>query len=160
MFCLVIVGPSLDDTTLRCVEEACGMRPLVCAYVGLRPRPLLLHWMASSLCVANTSESEGMSGTILEAMAVGCPVIARSNAGNCNLVAHGVNGFIFSSAAEAVRLCVELVDQGSPLRDKICSAAADGIARSHSRESEMLAFDRLLREHNICSAHSSSNPRD
>jgi glycosyltransferase involved in cell wall biosynthesis len=103
--------------------------------------------MSSSFCLANTSESEGMSGTILEAMAVGCPVLARRNAGNCSLVKHGVNGFVFSSASEALQLCVDLVNEGADLRSLICNAAAETIASGHSRESEQLAFDRLLRTH-------------
>jgi hypothetical protein len=102
-FCLLIVGPSLDESTLSCVQEACALHPQVCRYSGLQPRQVVLHWMTSSFCVANTSHSEGMSGTILEAMAVGCPVLARCNAGNCGLVKHRVNGFVFSSAPEAVR---------------------------------------------------------
>ena len=146
-FCLVIVGPSLDDNTLRSVEEACRAQPHLCVYLGLHPRRMVLHWMSSSFCLANTSESEGMSGTILEAMAVGCPVLARRNAGNCSLVKHGVNGFVFSSASEALQLCVDLVNEGADLRSLICNAAAETIASGHSRESEQLAFDRLLRAH-------------
>lgn len=146
-FCLVIVGPSLDADTLRCVQLACETQPQVCKYVGLQHRHMVLRWMTCSLCVVNTSESEGMSGTILEAMAVGCPVVARNNSGNCNIVTHGVNGFIFSTAAEAVLLCAQLVVEGASLRAEICKAAADSIARRHSRESESLEFQCLLREH-------------
>ena len=147
-FCLLIVGPSLDESTLSSVQHACATHPQVCKYTGLQPRQVVLHWMTCSFCVANTSHSEGMSGTILEAMAVGCPVLARCNAGNSSLVKHRVNGFVFSSASEAVQQCVELA--GLPaLRAEICGAAAESIARCHSRESEMLAFDRLLREHNV-----------
>jgi glycosyltransferase involved in cell wall biosynthesis len=148
-FCLVIVGPSLDDDTLRSVQAACEMQPQVCRYVGLQHRHMVLRWMTCSLCVVNTSESEGMSGTILEAMAIGCPVVARNNSGNCSIVTHGVNGFIFSTAAEAVLLCSQLVAQGASLRAQICKAAADSIARSHSRESESLEFQSLLREHGV-----------
>jgi glycosyltransferase involved in cell wall biosynthesis len=148
-FCVLVVGPSLDDATLDSVQAACRTQPQIFRYVGLQPRQLVLHWMSSSFCVANTSESEGMSGTILEAMAVGCPVLARHNAGNCNLVKHNTNGFIFASAAEAIQLCVELAHQGAALRTRICQAAAETIALNHSRESEMLAFDNLLREHDL-----------
>jgi glycosyltransferase involved in cell wall biosynthesis len=147
-FCLLIVGPSLDEDTLRCVQDACAVHPQVCKYTGLQPRQVVLHWMASCFCVANTSHSEGMSGTILEAMAVGCPVLARRNAGNCGLVNHRVNGFLFSSATEALQLCVELAGRPA-LRTEICSAAAESISRGHSRESEMIAFECLLRNHNV-----------
>jgi glycosyltransferase involved in cell wall biosynthesis len=156
-FRLVIVGPSLDESTLHSVQEACRMLPELCTYIGVQPRRMILRWMTSSFCVANTSESEGMSGTILEAMAVGCPVVARQNAGNCNLVQHGVTGFIFSSAAQALHQCVELANQGIALRTSICNAAAECITRRHSRTSEMQAYQRLLREHNVCGSTSNTN---
>jgi glycosyltransferase involved in cell wall biosynthesis len=148
-FCLVIAGPSLDENTLHLVQAACMNHPEECKYVGFKPRELILHWMSSSFCVANTSESEGMSGTILEAMAVGCPVIARRNTGNCSLVQHGTNGFTFSSASEAVQICIQMIHEGLALRARICSAAAETIARSHSRESELLAFVGLFRKYNL-----------
>jgi sugar transferase (PEP-CTERM/EpsH1 system associated) len=52
---------------------------------------------------------EGMSNTILEAMATGLPIIASETGGNAELVAPGVNGLLFpvgdvSALANALRL--------------------------------------------------------
>ena len=43
----------------------------------------------------NTSISEGMSLSILEAMKLKCPVYAFKNLGNLSIIKHGFNGFIF-----------------------------------------------------------------
>lgn len=48
----------------------------------------------------NTSISEGMSGSILEAMVYECPVYARNNPGNKALIKDGYNGFIFNTPKE------------------------------------------------------------
>jgi glycosyltransferase involved in cell wall biosynthesis len=42
----------------------------------------MLRWMAHAAAVLNTSTSEGQSGAILEAAALGTPVFARSIPGN------------------------------------------------------------------------------
>jgi glycosyltransferase involved in cell wall biosynthesis len=46
-------------------------------------------------CLVNTSIYEGMSNTLLEAMACGLPVVASKVVGNTEMVDHGRNGFLF-----------------------------------------------------------------
>ena len=50
----------------------------------------------------NLSISEGMSGSILEAMLYKCPVYARANEGNLSIITHNYNGFIFNSPNEFI----------------------------------------------------------
>lgn len=50
-----------------------------------------------------------MSGTLLEAMALGVPVLARRIPGNAAVVAHGVTGLLFDTPAEAVQLGQQLL---------------------------------------------------
>lgn len=56
----------------------------------LDPIPALAMQEAMQQCfaVVNSSRSEGLSTAIMEAMAIGAPVIARSNTGNMSLVRH------------------------------------------------------------------------
>ena len=53
----------------------------------------------------NTSISEGMSTVILEAMLYRCPVYARRNIGNTAIINDNVNGFIFDTPEEFIKLC-------------------------------------------------------
>ena len=48
--------------------------------------------MRASFAVLNTSESEGVCGALLEAMALGVPVVARRNGSNENFIVHQVLG--------------------------------------------------------------------
>lgn len=59
-------------------------------------------------CFVLPSLAEGMSNTILEAMASGLPVIATDVGGNADLVASGVTGCIVP-AADPERMAVEIV---------------------------------------------------
>lgn len=52
----------------------------------------------------NCSAHETMNNTILEAMKIGCPVYARRNLGNMNLICNYINGFIFETPEEFVKL--------------------------------------------------------
>ena len=52
----------------------------------------------------NCSINETMNNTILEAMKIGCPVYARRNLGTMNLICNYINGFIFETPEEFVKL--------------------------------------------------------
>ncbi|MCK4787018.1 MAG: glycosyltransferase, partial [Desulfobacteraceae bacterium] len=45
-------------------------------------------------CFVLASHSEGLSCSIIEAMAAGLPVVATDVGGNCELVNNGVNGYL------------------------------------------------------------------
>ena len=52
--------------------------------------------------ILNTSIAEGMSGSILEAMGLGVPVLVRGNEGNLVLVENNVSGLIFNNEEEFI----------------------------------------------------------
>jgi len=58
----------------------------------------------------NCSKSEGMSGSILEAMFYGCPVYARNIEGNIVLIKDQVTGYIFSEPEEIIELFENPID--------------------------------------------------
>jgi len=94
---LRIVGPPLDSAYAATVEEALAtLRPArAAAWCGVLPQRELHLAMRAAVAVLNTSEAEGMCNSILEAFAVGTPVLARRNAGNASLVTHGKMSPIF-----------------------------------------------------------------
>lgn len=140
--CLRIVGPVLDS------EYAADVRGAISAlapsraveYVGPLPRLLLHHGMREALAVLNTSESEGMCNSILEAMLLGAPVVARANSGNSSLVRHAETGMLFSTPAECVA-CVRALHSEAGLRERVAAGASALVAREHSalREAEVYA---------------------
>lgn len=79
--------------------------------------------------VAMTSETEGLSNTILEAQAMGKPVIATQVGGNSEIIEDNLNGFLFpfqdySSLVEKITLLLKnelwLKKMGENARKRIC----------------------------------------
>jgi glycosyltransferase involved in cell wall biosynthesis len=85
---LVIAGPELEADVVDQVKRAATTLPGV-HYVGSISREQMVAAVAQSYAVVNSSESEGLSNAMLEAMAAGCPVFARSNASACALFGTG-----------------------------------------------------------------------
>lgn len=83
-----------SDETARAADDAHSAAVLYC---GPLDRADLVEAMAMSSAVVNTSVSEGQCNSLLEAMAVGTPVVARANTGNRALVSDEVNGLLFDS---------------------------------------------------------------
>lgn len=52
------------------------------------------EWMHLSDVCVSTSLREGLGMNLLEAMSAEKPVIATENRGHCELIRHGVNGFL------------------------------------------------------------------
>lgn len=106
---LVFVGHVLDAAYARELEnEGARLLPSV-------PPEAMAACYAASDVVLNTSLGEGLSNTLLEAMACGRPVLASDVPGNRELVRDGVTGLLFRDEAE--------------LREKALRLAGDPAAR-------------------------------
>lgn len=84
--------------------------------------PLLFALMLQSVAVVNSSLSEGLSNSLLEAFHFGIPVIARDIEGNRNLIENEKNGLLFSTPSEFVAQAERLLNDKS-LRTKLSEAA-------------------------------------
>ena len=87
----------------------------------------------------NTSISEGMSGSILEAMVYECPVYARNNPGNKALIKDGYNGFLFNSPKEFLEK-IELDTK------KIVDNARFHIMNNHNFINESCEYLKLMED--------------
>ena len=86
---LVIVGEGSTRATLETLLDAAGLRELAWLPGARDDVPELLRAMD---LFALPSQAEGISNTILEAMACGLPVVATAVGGNAELVVDGATG--------------------------------------------------------------------
>ncbi|XP_076804810.1 glycosyltransferase 1 domain-containing protein 1-like [Clavelina lepadiformis] len=70
----------------------------------------------------NCSKSEGMSASLLEAMACGLPVLARNISGNNAVITDYQNGLLFSQPQEFVNKAMELIIDDDLLKKLVCNA--------------------------------------
>jgi glycosyltransferase involved in cell wall biosynthesis len=99
-FHLEVVGDGPDRPELAALAAALSLDPHV-SFLGARTDvPVLLR--ASGLFVLS-SRSEGISLTLLEAMASGLPVVATDVGGNAEVVVHGETG-VLVPAGDPARL--------------------------------------------------------
>ncbi len=90
---LVFVGIEEDDG-LKEIELSPEQRSRV-IYTGMVPREQVLYYHQLFTMEVLASTMEGLSQSLLEAMALGIPVIATNAAGNPDLISHGQNGLLF-----------------------------------------------------------------
>jgi glycosyltransferase involved in cell wall biosynthesis len=144
---LLFVGPILDPDEGRALAEALGGRPWA-RHLGEVPHAAIRSLLTASDVVLNCSLSEGgMANSILEAFAVGRPVLASDVEGNRSLVEDGVTGLLFRDedelGAQAERLVVD-----PALRARLGAAARSLVDRRFPPEREiegyLEVYQRLL----------------
>jgi sugar transferase (PEP-CTERM/EpsH1 system associated) len=93
------------------------------------------------------SISEGLSNTLLEAMATGLPCIATDVGGNPELVSHGQEGFLFSPGdVNQLAAYVEKIGKNSALRAQFSAAARRRATSQFSLDRMMDAYTNLYSE--------------
>ena len=141
---LVIVGPELLPDYAAKVRARAAELPGVHLHPELERRAMHGAMLDADL-VANSSVSEGMSTTILEAMKLGVPVLARFNSGNASIVHHWTSGVLFAEPAEFVDHARTLL--GSPsLRRALTQSARYHVFERHGFEAERGAYQQIARE--------------
>lgn len=96
------------DPALRQVLESAGVH-----ISGWAPKEQVWKFLSEASLFLSTAAWEGMPVSILEAMAVGVPVIVSDCAGNIDVVDHGKTGWIYRSNEEAVSLVLQAFRQAN-----------------------------------------------
>jgi glycosyltransferase involved in cell wall biosynthesis len=102
---------------------------------------------AASDVSINLSDSEGMSNSVMEAMALGVPVVATAVGGNLEVLEDGVHGLhvpAHDPAAAAAALTRLVRDPG--LRARLGAAARERIGGEYSIERMVTRYVRLYQE--------------
>lgn len=140
-FRLVILGEGPERGALQDMASELGLgRQFDLPGVVSEPA----SWMARASVFALPSRYEGFPNALLEAMAMGCPVVASDCSGVRDMVQHGRNGLVvapddeaaFSSSLTALALNPRLAAQ--------FSADAIEVRSRFDRESVVSAWERVL----------------
>lgn len=138
----LLVGSSRDEGMTRSLLAELRHRPWA-RYLGEVPRAQLVDLYRCADVVLNSSSAEGMPNSLLEAMALGRPVLASRVSGNRALIDHGRDGLLFDSEDDFYRAAKGLIEDRD-LRARLGRAGRQKVARRHRPEAELAAYVRLF----------------
>lgn len=150
---LRLVGDGPDSDELKGLARRCGIEQSV-RFVGRLPERATLEEIASSDILVLPSFMEGLPVVLMEAMALGLPVIASRVAGIPELVLDGRNGLLFTpSHWSELEHCLLDVANDSDLRQRLGEAGR----RSVADEFDINRSAALLQQH-FSSLHTEGLP--
>lgn len=138
---LRLLGEGEDRPMLEALVDGLGIRERV-EFLGFREDVAAELGNADGFVLA--SHSEGLSCSVMEAMASGLPCVVTDVGGNRELVGDGVNGFLVK-AGDAAALAARMVQLA---RDRRLAAAMGSAARARAEgrfsiAATLEAYDRL-----------------
>jgi len=141
---LAYAGPILERAEGDALLDALRPRPWA-RYLGAVPHVRMASLLAQADVVVNSSSSEGgMANAVLEAMALGRPVLASDIEGNRSLVEHDVTGLLYGSVAELGAQAERLVGDAG-LRARLGAAGRHRIEQAYPPHREADAYVALYR---------------
>jgi glycosyltransferase involved in cell wall biosynthesis len=126
------VHENLVNMNLLIKVSVTGWLPAAQAREKMRGLDLFVHY----------SRWDAMPNAVLEAMALGLPVVASDVPGNRDAVVDGVTGFLVKTEVELLERCQQLLDDES-LRHKLGAAGRERVRREFSRERMLTELSRL-----------------
>ena len=106
---LILIGPMLDKQLGETLLDRLKQLPWA-SYHGELSHDSMGNAFRAADVVINTSLSEGMPNTLLEALTLGKPLLASNVSGNRAIVEHGINGYIFNDADEFLAYGLRLLE--------------------------------------------------
>jgi len=138
-----ILGANLDSSVYQQVMEASQTRPWL-HYAGVVPFEVMTHWYEEANIILNTSISEGQSLAVMEALAIGRPVIARKNAANEDIIKNKVTGWIYNSMDE-FKEALHIIMNDPFHRGQVIQAAREWVKQHCSPEQEVHQYIDLYK---------------
>jgi L-malate glycosyltransferase len=114
---LAFCGPVLDPDYAKRFLAAVSQRPWA-LYLQVIPTTAMSAALSEADVVLNHSLSEGLPNTLLEAAALGRPILARDIPGNAAVVESGANGLLYRTEDEFIQHALALIDDPA-LRRKL-----------------------------------------
>ena len=132
---LVFAGPLLDETYGREFASLLAGCPLASHLPNVPFTAMAAAWRAADVAL-NTSRSEGLSNSLMEAMATGTAVLAADIPGNRDLIENGVTGLLYADATDLREKARRLVGD-SAHRRALAEAARIRASRDFSVDREI-----------------------
>jgi glycosyltransferase involved in cell wall biosynthesis len=139
-----ILGANLDEGVYHRVSVEAAQRSWM-SYAGVVPYEVMKVWYEQAQVVINTSLSEGQSLSLMEAMALGRPVIARKNEANLDLIKHECTGWLYETMDE-FKEAVHSIVNNSSLREKVIQQAKNWITENASPSKESSTYINLYKQ--------------
>jgi glycosyltransferase involved in cell wall biosynthesis len=136
-----ILGAKLEVEVHKQIQIEAEKRQWL-KYAGVVPYEVMKIWYENSQIVINSSISEGQSLALMEAMAVGTPVIARKNAANLQLIRHKETGWLYETKCDFIE-AVHSIIQDVPLRNQVIHQAKEWVSQHYSPEKETFDYINL-----------------
>lgn len=131
----LIIGGGPEVSALK---AQAGVSPNITFMGEVRPGEVRKYLLQGFALVLPSVHGEGLPNVLLEAMAVGLPVIATRTAGIPDVVDHGRTGFLIPPADSlAIRSCLGLLWNDKNMREKMSAACL--------REAERYDWARVIR---------------
>jgi glycosyltransferase involved in cell wall biosynthesis len=140
---LVIAGEGSEREALerRSLELGLGARV---RFLGPQPRESVLELFRAADATVLSSSWENFPHSVVEALAVGTPVLATTAGGVGEVVTDGVNGLLVPPGdASALAAAVRRFFAEPELRERLRAAAAPSVA-GYARESVLARLERAL----------------
>ena len=144
---LIIVGPVLDENYFKKLELKIDKSRSVMYHDRISQIDLYFSMLECN-GIVNTSESEGLSNTILESMYLRVPVLARNIEGNSNIISHCHSGLLFDSPTEFQTLA-DMLENSLDLRTTITETAYRYVRTNHSFANESNNYLHILKTYCI-----------
>lgn len=140
---LVIAGGIIDPGYAATIRGALGDTPNA-EWLGEIARELMGALYTRADIVLNCSRSESMSNTLLEAMALGRPVLAHDIPGNRTLIRHGDTGLLYQDQESFSQSVIRLV-HNAELRSALGQHAEASMRAQFSPHHEVTEHIQLYR---------------
>jgi len=140
---LVIAGGVIDNEYADSIRKKLS-RTSFATWLGEVPHERMGNLYEQADLVLNCSQSESMPNSLMEAMAIGRPVLAANIPGNRSLVQNGKTGWLYDSEADFRRLVMQ-IRENVVLREKVGRNAKEYIAKYFSPQLEAKRYLSLYR---------------
>ncbi len=149
---LVILGEGQERANLAQLVSDLNLTESV--YLpGFADNPWVFMKHAKMLVL--TSQVEGFGNVLVEAMAVGCPVITTNSGGPTDIIKHNINGLTVTADKSSIATAIKQLLDNPDLSSRLCKQAAIDI-QDFNPINSYADFDTMLRQQLASKQH--NNP--